>query len=185
MMPAGRTTSYLSPKLDARPSPSNGGYGVYALEAVHTGELLAVWGGDVVNSEQLAGLALRTQQHSIQVEENLYLIPTRPPEPADYVNHSCEPNAGLMGQITLVALRDIVPGEEVCFDYAMCDGSPYDEFECACGAPACRRRINRNDWARPELWERYNGHFSPYLQRRIDRLRSQTYSTISYNGFKK
>ena len=28
-----------------------------------------------------------------------------------------------------------------------------------------------NDWAQPELWTRYAGHFSPYLQRRIDQLK--------------
>ena len=27
-----------------------------------------------------------------------------------------------------------------------------------------------HDWKRPELWARYAGYFSAYLQRRIDRL---------------
>ena len=91
-------------------------------------------------------------------------------EPADYVNHSCEPNLGLRGQISLVALRDIQANEEVCFDYAMTDSTPYDEFECHCGLPTCRGTITGNDWKRPELWAKYAGYFSPYLQRRIDRL---------------
>ena len=64
--------------------------------------------------------------------------------PADWVNHSCEPNCGLSGQIALVALRRLEPGEEVCFDYAMSDGSPYDQFHVrlrrgrrvAAGSPA-------------------------------------------------
>ena len=168
-----RQTSYLSPKLEARPRPEKGGCGVYACEWIRAGELLAMWGGDVVTGDTLIYLAPRVRQHTIQIEENLYLIPSRPPEPADFVNHCCDPNAGLSGQIGLVALRDMAPGEEVCFDYAMSDGSPYDEFDCACNAPNCRGRVTGNDWARPELWERYAGHFSPYLQRRIDRLRGQ------------
>jgi hypothetical protein len=53
----------------------------------------------------------------------------------------------------------------------MSDGSPYDEFDCECGAANCRGRISGNDWRRPELWERYAGHFSPYLQRRINHLK--------------
>lgn len=60
--------------------------------------------------------------------------------------------------------------EEVCFDYAMSDGSPYDEFDCTCGAADCRRRVTGNDWCRPELQQRYAGYFSPYLQRRIEQL---------------
>jgi hypothetical protein len=95
----------------------------------------------------------------------------REPETADFLNHCCEPNAGMSGQLALVALRDIAPGEEVCLDYAMTDGSPYDEFPCACGAAQCRGWVTGSDWMRPELWKRYGNHFSPYLLRRIDRLK--------------
>ena len=35
-------------------------------------------------------------------------------------------------------MRDIHAGEELNFDYAMCDGSNYDEFECYCGSENCR-----------------------------------------------
>ena len=92
-------------------------------------------------------------------------------EPVDYFNHSCSPNAGLSGQTVLVALQPIAAGEEVCFDYAMTDGSPYDEFRCTCGSPHCRGQITGNDWKIPALWEHYAGRFSPYLQKRIDRIR--------------
>ena len=53
----------------------------------------------------------------------------------------------------------------------MCDGTPYDEFECACGTSLCRGRVTGEDWRNPELWERYAGHFSPYLERRIKALK--------------
>lgn len=167
-----RPTAYLSPQLEARPHRHKGGFGVFAKAGVRAGEVVVVWGGDVVVAEQFAELPAYVQQHSLQVEEDLFLVPNGVDEPADFVNHSCEPNTGMSGQIVLVALRDIAPGEEVCFDYAMSDGGPHDEFDCACGTPSCRHRITGNDWKRPELWERYAGHFSPYLQRRIDRLRN-------------
>ena len=66
---------------------------------------------------------------------------------------------GLDGQIAIVAMRDIEPGEEVTIDYAMCDGSPYDEFDCACGTALCRGRVTGEDWRDPALWKRYQGHF--------------------------
>jgi hypothetical protein len=94
-------------------------------------------------------------------------------EPSDCFNHSCDPNVGLTGQIGLIAMRDIEPGEEVCLDYAMCDGSAYDEFDCQCGSLNCRGRITGEDWKRAELWERYEGYFSPYLQRRIAALKKE------------
>jgi SET domain-containing protein len=165
--------SYISPKLEARPRKKKGGYGVFANLPVEKGELLAVWGGKVIDAEELQRLPPITQRHSIQVEENLYLAPVAPAEPADFVNHCCNPNAGMSGQIALVAMRDIDAGEEVCYDYAMSDGSPYDEFECACGTHDCRGRVTGEDWRNPDLWEHYAGYFSPYLQRRIDRLRGK------------
>jgi hypothetical protein len=163
-------THYLSPKLEVRPDPEKGGFGVFAREAARTGEVLVVWGGNIVTEEQLETLPPVTQHHSVQIDEGLYLATIGELEPADYVNHSCEPNLGLRGQISLVALRDIQADEEVCFDYAMTDSTPYDEFECHCGLPTCRGIVSGNDWQRPELWARYAGYFSPYLQRRIDRL---------------
>jgi uncharacterized protein len=165
--------SYMSPKLAAMKRPEKGGYGVFARELVQTGELLVMWGGRVVSGKEFKLLPEPEQSWSIQVDEDLYLVPVGPVEPPDLVNHCCNPNAGMRGQIGLEALRPIQPGEEVCFDYAMSDGSPYDEFDCKCASSTCRGRITGEDWRLPELWERYNGHFSPYLQRRITELRGQ------------
>ena len=169
----GHFHSYLSPKLEVRPLPQKGSYGVFAREHVPAGDLISAWSGRIVNYEQLLELPPELQTHSIQVEEGLYFSSLGPDEPADYINHSCDPNAGIIGHLTLFAMRDIMPGEEVCFDYAMCDGTPYDEFECMCGSPMCRGWVTGNDWRRSELWERYNGYFMPYLQRRIDRFQAE------------
>lgn len=167
----GPTKSYLAPQLEARPHPKKGGMGVFANQAVEESTLLAMWTGVVVDEEQLETTPSEIRAYVAQIEENLYLVSLPPIEPADYINHSCDPNAGMSGQIGIVALRDIQPGEEVCIDYAMVDGSPYDEFECSCGAPDCRGHVTGNDWMMADLQERYNGSFSPYLQRRIDWLR--------------
>ncbi len=161
---------YLSPKLEGRACLNKGGKGVFAVTSVQAGEVLAVWGGRVVDTDALRRLPPVKRRLILQVEEDLFLLTTRE-GPADWVNHSCEPNAGLSGQVVLVAMRDILPGEEVCYDYAMSDSNPFDEFICRCGAANCRGRVTREDWRDPELWERYAGYFSPYLQRRIDALR--------------
>ncbi len=166
-------TAYLSPKLEVRHHPAQGEWAVFARESLQPGELIAVWSGFIVSQAKLQTLPKEMQKHTLQVEEDAFLVTSVPDEPADYINHSCNPNAGLSGQITLVAMRDIEPGEEICFDYAMSDGSPYDEFECACGAANCRGRVTGDDWRKPELWARYQSYFSPYIQRRIEALRTQ------------
>lgn len=165
-------SSYLSSKLEGRPKPNGGGNGIFARQPIKKGELIAVFGGVVYEWNDFVHLPERERSLCIQVEERHFLVP-RPIGEGDYVNHSCNPNAGLSGQIGLVAMRDIKTGEEVCFDYAMCDTMPYDEFECKCGAPNCRGWISGNDWQRPELQKRYAGFFSPHVQRRIDAQRAE------------
>ena len=163
--------SFLSPKCEVRAAEDRGGFTVVAKEPIAKGELIVVWSGTLVDGAELATLPPPVKRHSLQVEEDHYLVSLTDCEPPDYVNHSCAPNAGLSGQIGLVAMRDIRTGEEVTYDYAMSDGSAYDEFDCCCGAAECRSRVSGDDWKRPELWPRYQGYFSPYLQRRIAKLR--------------
>lgn len=172
-----RPHSYLSAKCEVRPAPDRGGHTVVAVAPIRRGEVIVIWSGTLVDGEELSKLPASVKRYSLQVEEHHYLVSLSDCEPPDYVNHCCQPNAGLAGQLTLVAMRDIRPGEEVSYDYAMSDGSPYDEFECRCGSPLCRGRVAADDWKRPELWVRYSGYFSPYLQRRIERLKRQKASS--------
>jgi len=164
------SNSYLNPKCEARPHPE-GGCGVFALDAIEQGELISLWGGRMVQKSELDPSMPRFTQRVLQVDEDLYILTAEEPEPNDCFNHSCEPNLGFFGQIGLVAIRDIHAGEELMFDYAMSDGGPYDEFDCYCGSPICRKKITGNDWKLPKLWKKYEGYFSPYLARRIKKLR--------------
>lgn len=165
-------SSYLSSKLEGRLKADKSGNSIYALELIKKGELIAVFGGVVYEWETFIHLPERERSLCLQVEDRHFLVP-RPIGEGDYVNHSCNPNAGLSGQIGLVAMRDIKIGEEVCFDYAMCDTMPYDEFACLCGAPTCRGMVTGNDWQRPELQKRYAGFFSPHVQRLIDAQKAE------------
>jgi uncharacterized protein len=169
------STAYLTDKCEVQNRDVTGGKAVCARDALEPGELIAVWSGRIVGTEQLDELPPEIRRHTVQVEEGLYLASLSPDEPPDFINHSCEPNAGLDGQVAIVALHRIQPGEEVTIDYAMCDGSPYDEFECGCGSPSCRGRVTGEDWRNPTLWERYAGHFSPYLERRIRALKRRRF----------
>ena len=161
--------SYVSSKVRTAPQ-TQGGHGSFALESIAAGEVIAAFGGRCVSRDELDLLPADQQSRSIQIEDALFLAGNPEPEPADFVRHSCAPNCGMHGNTVLVALRDIAPGESVTYDYAMSDGSDYDEFECQCGAATCRGKITGNDWMLPELQLRYRGSFSPYLASRIAAL---------------
>lgn len=59
--------------------------------------------------------------------------------PARLINHSCEPNCEtrlIEGRVWVVALRTILSGEEITFNYGY-DLDSYREHPCRCGAPSC------------------------------------------------
>jgi hypothetical protein len=75
---------------------------------------------------------------------------------------------GFAGNIVLVAMRDISPGEELTTDYALFDD--YDGMmHCRCGTPSCRGMIGGRDWQRPDLQRKYGSYFSSYLLHRLAR----------------
>jgi uncharacterized protein len=159
--------AWCNPKLERRTTPAAGD-GLFAAQPIAKGELLVVWGGVIVSTEDLFKLPLMARYRAIQVEVDHHLTSGMIDDDADCVNHSCNPNSGLQGQITLVAMRDIAANEEIAFDYAMSDAHPSFYMECACDHPHCRGKVTGDDWKRPELQERYKGYFSPYIQRMID-----------------
>lgn len=160
------SSSYTTNKAAVRDAGRKG-LGLYAVAAIETGETIAGWGGDVMHRRDFDRLDEHRRTHGIQIDEDLYMVCPADPDPADYANHSCEPNAGIVGSILLVAMAPIGVGEEICFDYAMADTADYDEFVCECATASCRRLITGGDWRIPELQARYRGFMSSYIARRI------------------
>ncbi|WP_224247817.1 SET domain-containing protein [Hyalangium gracile] len=68
---------------------------------------------------------------------------------ARFINHSCDPNCQALiedEKIFIYALKDISPGEELCYDYAYERAEGMDEeseklYMCRCGAKSCRGTI--------------------------------------------
>ena len=158
--------NWLTPKAQARPAGEKG-WGSFVVEPISKGETVAAFGGWIVSRDLLSTMSHDRQGRSIQVDDDLYLVSSDTPEPGDMLNHSCEPNCGLSGSSLLLAMRDIEPGEELTFDYAMCDASDYDEFKCLCAQSGCRELVTGSDWRDPALQAKYAGYFSPYLVKRL------------------
>ncbi len=158
--------SWLSPSAEPRPADAKG-IGVFATEYIEAGTTVAAFGGLVVDGAELRALGERVRMHALQIDEDLFLASVPPFDAADYVNHSCDPNCGIVGSVLMVTRRAVEEGEELCFDYAMTDSDDYDEFTCRCGTPDCRGVVRGADWKRPDVQERYAGWFSSYLARQI------------------
>lgn len=158
------------------------GHGTFAVGSVRKGDLLIIQGGRILSIEEIESNTSKEMElayHGFQVHERFYIYPITEDgntilDGIFNVNHSCNPNAGFKDSITLVALRDIEAGEEICFDYAMTDMELPDEeswevSRCNCGSSECRSLITGSDWKNSDLQQKYRGYFSPYLAETINR----------------
>lgn len=155
---------------EPRETPGKG-HGSFAVEPIRAGTFVVCFGGTPMDFATFASHPLEQRSRSIQVDHDLVILGPPRREPGDSINHSCEPNLGLIAANRLVARRDIAVGEELTYDYSTSDSIPYDEFDCACSTPSCRGIVRGTDWAQPEIQRSNHGWFSPYLARRIDGLR--------------
>jgi hypothetical protein len=158
--------NYLSPLAEAREiSPK--GFGSFAVIPIPLGTIVATFGGTIVDRTNFESYPLEQRSRSIQIDEDQFLLGPEMRESGDSINHSCNPNCYLRNATQLIAMRELALGEELTYDYATSDASDYDEFDCACGSDECRGRVTGNDWLIPEIQNRYNKSFSPYIQRKI------------------
>jgi len=166
--------SFLSPKTDVRESKIHG-RGLFAMGDIARNEIVAVKGGHIVDGETFrTKIAPVLGPVEIQIDDDLFIAPVTEEErelAMLYLNHSCDPNLGVRGEITFVAIRDIWAGEELTHDWAMTDNDNYS-IECNCGARDCRKILTGKDWQRRDLQKRYDGYFSAYLARKIALLKS-------------
>lgn len=158
--------NYLMTGAQARETPGKG-HGSFAIQPIPAGSLVASFGGTPLPFTEFATHDLDRRSRSIQVDHDTFVLGPPSREPGDSINHSCEPNLGLISATRLVARREIAVGEELTYDYATSDSVPYDEFDCACATPSCRGTIRGNDWSQTDFRLRNDGWFSPYLARRI------------------
>jgi hypothetical protein len=165
-----QAVNWDSPKLALYES-SRCGTGVRAKSRIEKGETIGIFGGHIVRLDRRKFLPPELEHFYFQVSDELILTHITFEQvrqsKIEFINHSCAPNAGFRGQIELVAMREIEPGEIIGFDYAICTSEPEFKMECFCQAEGCRRFITGEDWKINELQENYKGCFQPYLERKI------------------
>lgn len=156
--------SFLSPKCFVLDSSSIHRNGVVAQADIPEGEIIALWGGFIISDITSLPEYIQKHEYPVQVAPGFYLGPrsVEDLDDAEMFNHSCTPNAGVVGQILLVARRDIQAGEEVCFDYGTTESDGCN-FECRCNSPKCRGHIQGQDWKDPVFQEDNYGFMSSYL----------------------
>jgi SET domain-containing protein len=127
------------------------GKGLFALRPIAAGERILEYKGELITWAQ----ALRRHPHDPDDPNHTFYFHVDDKHVIDgnvggnasrWINHACDPNceAEVEGQrVYIHALRALVPGEELFFDYRLVlDGRHTPkvkrEYACRCGSPRCR-----------------------------------------------
>lgn len=169
---------------ETRPSPIEGN-GCFATTFIPAGTVIERWQGRVVTLDDLHRIEREGRYHSsLAIGEGRHLLlnvvdPAAVPARLEAgsgvggFNHSCDANLWMDDEVTVSARRDIAAGEELTIDEALISDDPdFAMGPCHCGTAVCRRTITGADWRLPDVQQRYEGYFSPFLNRRIERLRA-------------
>lgn len=157
---------WINPKIDLFQN-SISGYGLFALERIKKDEAVIVYGNNYLTKEEID---LYSRSHYIiQWDDDLFSAEIPQEEEGWFINHSCNPNTWMKTSdpYTLVAMRTILPGEEINVDYAIWNDHSLESFDCNCGNENCRKKITPHDWRIVSLQKKYKNHFCPFLLKKI------------------
>ena len=147
------------------------GRGVFASERILAGEEILKFSGSLIKRRNLPEIHSQDEDYYLQVADNVFLGPSG--EIDDYINHSCDPNTGVVIEdktSKLVAVQDIGRGEEIRFDYSTTMYKPVLVMKCSCGSPICRGKVVDFIFLPQEIQAKYIalGVVPEYIARRIN-----------------
>ena len=163
--------TWLSPRIEISASPIHG-KGMFASSDFRKRETVLIW-GDCYTDRAGAMKAREQGKGTMQWDDDIFSYETSENSDNYVINHSCDPNCWMIDAYTLTARRDIGTGEEITVDCALF-GAEEDfvsSWDCRCGSALCRRKVTGRDWRDKELQQRYEGHFSPLINKRIQALK--------------
>lgn len=153
------------------------GKGVFAAEEIKANEEIVYFGGSVVGIEELPKPYTSNNDYYLQIGERTFLGPSRQLD--DYINHSCEPNTGVIfnaDTIKLVAISFIPAGDQIVFDYSTTMYNFWWAMECACGSENCRRKVKNFVDLSKQLQSKYIkiGVVPDYILKKLARIQFST-----------
>ena len=148
-----RTTKQANKYFELRRSGIQG-KGAFATRPIKRGTRIIEYTGERISPEEAdrryddGGMG-RHHTFLFSVDSKVCIDAAVDGNDARFINHSCAPNCEAVDErkrIYIEAIRDIVPGEELTYDYQYeRDGTEDEKWEkiyvCKCGAPTCRGTI--------------------------------------------
>ena len=144
-----------------------GQYGIVAVEALQEGEVLIRIEGKRTN---------RPSRFSVQIEDGVHIDLEEGHNLEEiidhfcwrFMNHSCSPNTIIRCQ-DVVAIRLILPGEELTFNYNTTELDMAEPFTCQCGSPICVGQVRGFKHLSAIEKERLRPFLAPHLVHHLER----------------
>ena len=124
------------------------GKGCFANANIKKGETISFLEGEEISGEEFERRYIEGRvrlDDPLQISQSNYIELCTP---YIYFNHSCNPNSGVRGKNELVAIQNIMPGEEIFYDYSAVS---WDDrwariygawtMKCECDEEDCRKVI--------------------------------------------
>jgi SET domain-containing protein len=92
------------------------GKGVFASQDFKRGDIIFILKGERYYHINNGKKDTFAHPNWVGIDKNTWIDPKGN---FQYINHSCNPNMGIKGKVTFVALRNIRKGEELTFDYSV------------------------------------------------------------------
>lgn len=131
---------WINPNTDVKENTVHG-LCRYVTSDIKKDEVIFVAGGIAINNRET------TWYKGLLIDKD-YVLDLPPGSKYEaYVNHSCNPNVYIDGQIVFRALRNIVAGEFLNVDYGtffLTKKNPIDP--CNCGSNNCRGKVTGEDY---------------------------------------
>ena len=139
--------------FEIRASPIQG-YGAFATRRIPAGTRLIEYAGERLTPDEADARypdvsGERHHTYLFAIDDDVVIDAAVNGNAARFINHSCAPNCDAViddGRIWIETIRDVMPGEELAYDYAYILEERHTpaakrRYPCTCGAPECRGTI--------------------------------------------
>lgn len=131
---------WINPHTDVKHSEVHG-LCRYTTNPIKKDDVMFVVGGRAINTQE------SKWYKGLMIDKDLVLDLPEGSNYEAYVNHSCEPNCYIDGQIVFRALRDIEANQFLTVDYGTFMLTSKNSIDkCNCGSKSCRGTITGNDY---------------------------------------
>lgn len=138
------------------------GKGLFATNDLSKGEIAFIAKGKLEKFIVHSKMDSLFGSNWMSISKNTWLNPTKD-NPLTFLNHYCNPNLGIKGKVTFVALRYIKKGEELTVDYSILELNPLWKMKCKCGYKSCRKLIKSIKFLPEKTYKYYLPFIPRYL----------------------